>query len=318
MVIDSLGSLLGVIRGKFSRYSPNQKKWIVGFDFPGIDFKMAVGNNLIVVSADTFGIFKSSDGGNTWEQDSIRGKKLTSIGVSGNTIYAGGPQTFYRSTDGGATWEEPVFPFIIGSGVVRAIGCRDSIVIVGVDRTGVYFSSDKGQTWENHSIGLALDTINQVLLTASGALIVATTSGVYYYDLPMQTWKNVNDGLIFGNVLALALGTDGRVYAGTDGDGVYRSTKTYGSWFNSVPRDEYQPDDISIYPNPASTEITINYFKTGAPEKFKVVVYSLLGEALIVENNQINLGVSSLHTGQYFLRIFTDDKIQTLPLSIIK
>jgi photosystem II stability/assembly factor-like uncharacterized protein len=319
---DSAGLMYGIISKMFATSSDDGKTWVRKEAFEGDQFRITLTRDAIYVASLGGGLHQSFDKGESWQQIKSIGLSnysLTAIAVAEpTTLYIGGFRKFMRSPDLGETWEKPVFPFISGSENVSAIVAHDSIVVVGVNKTGIYFSTDYGDIWENHSEGLGLDTINQLLATPSGAVFAATTSGVYEYTPSTQTWANVNDGLLFGNILSLALGADGKVYAGTDGDGVYRSMKTYGSWFNSsVAHDVYLPDDVSIYPNPASTEITIG-FRSGKPEKYRTAIYNLLGESILTGSNEETIDVSALGSGQYFLRVITDDTIQTLPLSIVR
>jgi photosystem II stability/assembly factor-like uncharacterized protein len=317
MVSDSNNILYSIIYNKVSISTDEGKSWASGVFFAGSPLRIALTKDRIYVASHFGGIYWSSDKGVTWEHPNIgTDTLLCSIATASGIVYAGGIAKFYRSTDG-YVWEEPVFPFIAGSQNVSAIATYGTTVIVGVDRTGVYFSDDKGTLWENHSEGLGKDSIFALLPTPSGTLFLATTTGVYEYIPSMQIWKNVNEGRWQDRVLSLALGRDGKVYIGTNGDGVYRSTKTYGSWFKSVQLEEYSPNDISIYPNPASSEITIS-FKSDKPERYRIAIYNLLGESILVSSDEGTIDVSALHSGQYFLRIITDKQTQTLPLSIIK
>jgi photosystem II stability/assembly factor-like uncharacterized protein len=319
LAVDSSDALFAIVDARFKASSNGGKNWIEGIYFGGSQFRMSLTKDFVYVATGSEGVFRSSDHGATWDQlnTGITNLSLFSIAASDGVAYAGGLLSFYRSTNNGWTWEAPIFPFIGGSGVVRAIDCTGPNVVVGIDQTGAYFSSDHGITWENHSTGLALDTINRILMTPSGAVFAATSSGVYEYTPSTQTWASVNDNMLGGNILSLALNKDGRLYAGTDGDGVYRTTKTYGSWFKSVQRDGYSPNDISIYPNPASSEITLN-FRSDKPEKYRIDIYNLLGESILVSSDEGTIDVSALGSGQYFLRVLSDEKIQTLPLSIIR
>lgn len=319
LAVDSNEILFAVINGHIKKSLSKGRYWTDGIRVTGQEFQLAVTDDMVFLSSNVDGVLRSSDMGTTWDQlnSGIADPHLASIGASDNYVFTGGMQKYYRSTDNGWNWTEPVFPFIFGSGVVRAIDCAGPNVILGVDLTGTYFSSDYGLTWENHSAGLALDTIFRVLATPSGAVFAGTSSGAYEYDPVAKTWKNVNDGMLTGSVTSLALGKDGRIYAGTNGDGVYRSTKTYGSWIRSVKRDVYSPDDISIYPNPASTEVQL-HFNADSPERYRIVICDLLGETVQVTQDAATIDVSTLRNGQYFLRIVSHDGICTLPLTIFR
>jgi photosystem II stability/assembly factor-like uncharacterized protein len=274
---------------------------------------------MIFIAAD--GVYRTTDQGVTWDQfnEGISNLQITSISTSDDgVVFAAEPQSFYRSTNYGFTWQEMPLPFILGTQNVRAITHVGNNVIVGADKTGVYFSSDNGVMWENHSTGLPLDTINQLLMTPSGPIFAATSTGIYEYVASTQTWRSVSGNGLAGNILSLALSADGKVYAGTAGGGVYRSTKTYGSWFkSSVTSKTYLPDNMSVFPNPASSEITIS-FKD--PQTYRASIYNLLGEAFPVEPREsageLTIDVHALANGHYFLRLFQSDKTQTLPFII--
>src|SRR6185436_12994905 len=98
-------------------------------------------------------VFRTSDNGVTWDLMNTGIDATTdhifSIAADDSVVYAGGNAQYFRSTNYGLTWEQPLFPFISGSGIVRAIACNGPNVVLGIDRTGVYFSSDHGLTWEN-------------------------------------------------------------------------------------------------------------------------------------------------------------------------
>lgn len=241
-------------------------------------------------------------------------KALASVAIgAGDVFFAGGNKRYYRSTDEGLTWTEPIFPFISGSGTVRAIATSGDRVVFGIDLTGVYFSGDNGVIWENHSTGLALDTIYDITITSTGAVVSATSSGVYLYSAVSQTWKEIGPSVVQRSIRTITEGKDGRLYVGTDGYGVYRTAQVFSDVASRVSTSSF----ASIYPNPASREISI-YYKSDKPEKFRTIFYNLLGEPLLTSVNQDVINVTALRAGQYFVRIISDENTSTLPLMIVR
>jgi hypothetical protein len=67
------------------------------------------------------------------------------------------------------------------------------------------------------------------------------------------------------------------------------------------------------YPNPATTQVTIDYVLTASPKNAKIVVYDLLGKVLkevSIENKEGKafIDVSNLQAGVYFYTFVTDSK----------
>lgn len=322
ITVDSAGTLIAIVNSTFFRSTDKGSHWYRNtINFGGKPIVAVTKEGVIFTATNAEGLFRSTDAGHTWDQfnEGIFIPQLFSVAVSANgTVFSGGTKKFYRSTDAGKVWEEPEFPFISSSDAVNAITCYGtSSVIVGVNRTGTYFSSNNGSWWENHSEGLARDTIHAILATPDGPIFVATTSGVYEYSSSAQTWKNVNDGIIQGAILSLTLGADGKVYAGTDGDGVYRTTKRYGT-ASVVEANEYRSSDLRIYPNPATSELIIHHLQD-RERSYRIVVYDLLGNVrLAVAEFQNVLDIKALTAGQYFLYIFTDTDRTILPFSVAR
>lgn len=126
------------------------------------------------VPSEERGVFKSSDGGNTWKRVLFRDDKTGAIDISidrnnPNVIYAslweayrkeyqmssGGPGSgLFKSTDGGDTWTELTRNKGMPSGMVGRIGVSVSgansnrvYALVENDSGGLFRSEDAGATW---------------------------------------------------------------------------------------------------------------------------------------------------------------------------
>lgn len=75
-------------------------------------------------------------------------------------------------------------------------------------------------------------------------------------------------------------------------------------------------DNLSIYPNPAINNVTIST-KNGDLNIEKVELYTVYGQLLRsveVNSNRTDLPIESLATGTYFVKVFTDKGITTMPM----
>jgi photosystem II stability/assembly factor-like uncharacterized protein len=171
------------------------------------------------------GVYKSLDGGRTWENvglgESEHIGKILVHPEDGNTVFVaaqgplwspGGDRGLYRTTDGGATWEK-VLDISENTGVT-------DVVMDPSDPDVMYAASyqRRRHTW--------------VLLNGGpeGAIYKSTDGGT--------TWNKLERGLPSGDIGRIGLGiapTDGKVVyaiieAAGDDSGFYRSTNRGVSW----------------------------------------------------------------------------------------
>ncbi|CAA9553789.1 MAG: GH74 [uncultured Thermomicrobiales bacterium] len=121
------------------------------------------------------GVWRSADGGGTWEDLRLPETDVFSLAVGpvDGALYAGTePSRLFRSDDGGATWREPAvlrdlpsaptwsFPPRPWTSHVRWIAPHPSeagLLLVGIELGGVLRSEDGGATWEDQRPGAEAD-----------------------------------------------------------------------------------------------------------------------------------------------------------------
>lgn len=202
-------------------------------------------SNILYAGTDN-GVYKSTDGGSTWNDTTEEGIAANVVAVAPsnhNVIYATRGNTgMQKSTDGGATW----------SNITNNLGTNDSgnevILDVAVDPSDpntayvafyqdhtVWKTTDGGNTWSSDDLGqdayrivIAPSDSSTLYLGVGNTTIYKSTDGGDNWDNPG------NSGLGFGGG-ARGISVDptdpNTIYVGTEGNGVYKSTDG-GATFN--------------------------------------------------------------------------------------
>ena len=173
-------------------------------------------NNVVYIGAAEGGVWKTTDGGQTWtpltdNQPSLANGAIAIDPNHPDTVYVGtGEEDFaydsyygagiLKSTDAGATWTDIVGPFLRDSIGAIAVDPSDSKVLLCTSRKGVWRSADAGQTWTPTLSATA--GISVVFDPTNGSSAYATlgypytggdpNNGVYHSTDGGLTWKRAN------------------------------------------------------------------------------------------------------------------------------
>jgi len=159
------------------------------------------------------------------------GQQVTSIqaltSVGSDLVYAGSfGLGLFRSEDRGVNWTKSgqgvTDPFIL----TLTTG-KDGAIYAGTFRGGVFRSRDHGKSWQAINNGLKRLEVKALLAVNSG-VYAGTSDGVY--RLSADRWSVVTTGLDDILVHALALSSDGTLFAGTSGKGVLRFKAQSTGW----------------------------------------------------------------------------------------
>jgi len=287
----------------------------------------------------------STDGGTSWGNETritndAAGSYNPSVSVSGTNVHIiwedkrdGNSEIYYkRSTDGGLSWGTDTrltnnaslsnYPTSTVSGSDLYVVWRDL-------RDGnweIYFkhSADAGSTWgpdtrlTNATGNLKLST---VAASASGVHIAWTDDRngnkeiFYMYSLDEgQSWSN--DTLLVNNNVTMSEGPSINLSGdavhliwkdkrdGPNGEIYYKRNPT-GNLIG-IKESDILKNDINIYPNPASDNITISFSNTEL-SKMSISIYNSLGieikrfdEKELLGKSAINFSTESFPTGVYY------------------
>ncbi|MEJ2103225.1 MAG: T9SS type A sorting domain-containing protein [Ignavibacteriaceae bacterium] len=208
------------------------------------------------------GVYKSTDGGNTWNHLGLEATEYISriivdplnpqivfLGAMGKLFGKNIERGLYRSTDGGATWENKLF-------ISDSTGCIDIAInplqpdtifaamwerirrpdqrSYGGPTCGLYRSTDGGETWielinglPNNSpnigrIGISICSSSPNIIYAIYADDIGYFDGVYKSTNNGDSWTRTNDGSL------------GSLFS------------SYGWWFGNIRVDPSNPNNVFV------------------------------------------------------------------------
>lgn len=240
------------------------------------------------------------------------------IASSNNQImYATYSAFVYKTEDAGATqWKKTSNPG--GSINYIAVNPTDpnKIAVATTSGNKVYVSEDGGDTWLSYKKNLPNFSALSLVWDNNGkdGLYLGMDYGVYYIDNTLTEWQPYSN--LLPNVIINELEINNEtnmIYAGTYGRGLWASPlveSTLGV------KDRISENNVSIYPNPATSEVTIALPKNMNAE---IRVFDITGKLLIYKADaeiakSYALDVSSLSAGSYFIRLNTDEGTATKKL----
>lgn len=205
----------------------------------------------IVYVATNESVYKTRDGGATWERmaTDLSSYRVLSLALDPQhpaTVYAGTMfDAVYKSPDGGQHWMPHNAGLKEHVSVVNqfVFDPRDSNTIYTATTVGVFRSTDAGRLWDEKMVGMkevhivvtvAIDPVRTSILYAG------TTGGAYRSTDRGGRWQKINNGLIPPEILdaSLALGVNmlvidpqntDTVYAGTT-KGLFKSLNQGDTW----------------------------------------------------------------------------------------
>lgn len=209
-------------------------------------------------AATSAGLFRSTDGGQSWIDVLVaagitEGLIVPSVAVSptysmDHTVFAGVAGGILRSTDGGATWtlaNAPKPDPVISSLALSPNFAQDGQLYAGTVEDGVLQSSDRGTSWISWNFQLVDLSILSLAISPDfifdHALYTGTSTGIFGSRTAGRAWHEINLPCGYAAVMSLLALGDGVLLAGTEQNGLYRSTDGGKSWLQAG-----QPESATI------------------------------------------------------------------------
>ncbi len=183
-----------------------------------------IGNNIYLGTPDQ-GVFKSLNGGNSWQaiNSGIGTLDIESMTIDGTDIFVGtNGQGIYKSINQGQSWTEKNQG--LTNVFILSLLTYNNALYAGAQQGYIYKSSDGGDSWQQ--LSKVADTFIQSIIEFGGKLYAGTQEGVFEVDLNNGNFQKIGlDGINVFTVYAY----DGRIYAGTE-NGIYRSDGNGLNW----------------------------------------------------------------------------------------
>jgi photosystem II stability/assembly factor-like uncharacterized protein len=204
------------LANSWSQSGKGMEDWIVPFLIKNEDYLFAVGND---------GIWRSEIPVKEWVK--VRQGIWFLVKTSGGSLLAAQSGKIISSVDMGETWEE-----------IAQISSREEInflyelnadlIVACSDREGVFYSSDRGYTWEKYDLGSFNDnnSFRIAYQTPKGNLVLGTGRGTLRSEDEGNTWKNVDEGFRAWSFTK----KDHILYAGAYAKGVHISKDDGATW----------------------------------------------------------------------------------------
>lgn len=218
------------------RISENGEVWNTPSFGEAVQTLVALGGTeMLLLTADTHQIWRSADGGATWQQQDlppgINLLALAGLPSGGKLLIGADEQMLYASEDGGQNWWQPG-----GSlpGQVRALALGQGAIFAGTSR-GVFRSEDGGASWitMNGSANGAIASTDVRTLAyddANGIVFAGTPFGLSFMN--MDSFGGWGQRSLDVSVAALALdpGNPAVLWVGTEDGRIFRSPDRGVSW----------------------------------------------------------------------------------------
>jgi photosystem II stability/assembly factor-like uncharacterized protein len=223
------------------------------------------------------GVMKSTNGGKTWEPTGLAGLYISVLAIDprmpavlfARASKSGIPDSkfaVYKSVDGGAHWTKASAGLPAkGYGPIRFSRDRSDVLYSGTT-TGFFKTTDSGKRWKRSGTGLEERAISDVVIDAHDpetVYVAASASrkapaGVFKSINGGQTWTNISAGLPRADVMALAgdPSHSGVVYAGTGGQGLYRTTDAGARWTRVALPSTY-PCNVAVSPHDSQVILAV-------------------------------------------------------------
>lgn len=279
--------------------------------------------NTIVAGYDR--VYRSSDRGDNWTAISnqlANGSPIDLLTIAPNNserIYAVENQSIpklYVKDVNSNNWTTIALPFSKVRVTDIVVDPNDEghlFICLGGYREGlkVYESKDTGNTWDNISANLpniptgAITFYDGVSHNNPPALFLGTDHGVYVKEIDMTDWEITGE---FPNTQITDIEiqeSENILRVGTHGRGILEAELDFDILLNTPDITLDKIKGISIYPNPASDQITIQITESSVANRFEII--NALGQSVLaaqkLEKGIHQFSVSNIASGMYFIKL---------------
>lgn len=250
-------------------------------------------------------LYSSEDFGDNWKPlgTGISAQNISSLWGDKDILYAGvSTGKLYRSNDKGGNWTELNTNWGNSAGKVTAI-VSDGASIYATNSLGIYKSADGGVEWKAVNYGLTNKNIT-TLVHYGTTLFAGTYAGEIFRSTDnANSWTPVSPVFTTRSINSIIM-LDDIVFVGTDGNSIFKLENVNSAEEDLNPNVSLRNSEFTVYPNPATSEISIHRKNNGTACDIPVnySIYNVLGVKLIeIESDLeiVNLSIGNLPKGLY-------------------
>jgi hypothetical protein len=174
-------------------------------------------------------------------------------------VYAGGREesnaALYKTTNAGANWQSSSSGITSDTIYAIAIDPQNTSILYAGTPDGVFKSTNSGTFWTN----TGCSEIQALLIDPNNTDIIyaGTRNGVYQSTTGGGGWTAMNDGLDNTYVTSLRFNPDVYIFAGTQGNAMYRWALNVG--VSEQKKEANENLVLSAQPNPTKGRTAIHY-----------------------------------------------------------
>lgn len=183
-----------------------------------------------VFAATNNGVYRTTNNGSEWMDVSngLADRYTTDLATIGDDIFLSTSSGVFVSTSEGASWTQAG----LNDSSVAVLMAKDSLLFAAIPvLSGVFMTSDRGQTWSTFNSGLTHRDIRS--LAVCGDMLFAATWGGGVFQSPANgaQWTPASNGL--SNLTTTPLAISGtHIFVGTYGDGIFCAPCDSIQWVN--------------------------------------------------------------------------------------
>jgi len=273
------------------------------------------------------GVFRSTDNGNNWSpvNNGIINFTMTSLAKnSSDAIYTGSyGHGVYSTTNEGQIWisiNSDLPDLQIISMAINSSGH----IFVGTENAGVFKSTNSGSSWL--PLGLGNARVIELTVALNNQVFAGSNyEGAFHSTDNGNNWIQINGGLTNTIVPSILVHSTGYVFAGTYGNGVFKSINQITDIANLTLTIPTEFELYDNYPNPFNPSTTIR-FKLPVESIVKLSIYDIIGsEVSILVYEKLRIGIyeyqwnaSQFSSGTYFCRIESEGFTKVKKMTLIK
>ncbi len=252
------------------------------------------------------GVFRSTNNGSSWTlvNNGLGNVRVSSLAVSGNTLYAGtyGGGIFF-TTNSGTNWQY----LGLTNRNIRSLKASGSFIFAGTDTNGVFLSTNGGTDWSQTSLN---DRTVFSLEVYGNNVFAATLNGIFVSNDNGATWNQRNEGLTDLDITSFGFINN---YILTGAETIWR--RNLAEIISVQLISTNVPKQFTLYqnyPNPFNPTTSIS-FDIATKESIKLILYDIVGhEVVTLVNQELNAGCYSVDwnannytSGIYFYKLMT-------------